>query len=142
MMNVFAEQSPLSWEQHGNPWLPGHHYATTDGKYRITPQSSPWEPDNKDKYVWLVEVPMYGPQFYKTVKAAPTFADAVAYAEKDADSPVWTETDQECRWCGMAKSDLIVYPRWWFGCDLCETEIQKEQTTIDTPDNEYEPSYD
>jgi hypothetical protein len=143
MMNVFAEESSLTWEQYGDPWKPGHHFATTDGKYRITPHPSPWEPEDKTKYTWGVEAPLYGDKYYRLIKATATFADAVQHAERDSMSPVWREQDNDCRWCGMPKADLIAYPRWWFGCNLCETAIAAEDgAPKDTPDNEFEPRHD
>ena len=145
MINVFAEQSSLSWEQHRHPPVPGHHYATRDGRYRITPQPSPWEPEDKTKYVWAVEVPVYGDLHYRIIKAASTFADAVEFAEKDDASPVWRVEDGDCRWCRMAKADLSMYPRWWFACNFCEQEYAKSgvpQDGTDATDYEYEPRHD
>lgn len=137
--NVFAEQSFLEWEEYGDPWKTGHYYATSDGKYRIRPEPSPWEPEDKTKYVWLVQARAYGERYYLTLKAAPIFADAVQYAEKDSQSPVF-DKDGDCRWCGMAENDLRAAPRWWFGCNLCEPAI--ESIIPEENEAEFEPLHD
>jgi len=141
-MNVFAEESTLPFAVFGDPWSPDHYYETTDGKYRIRQEPSPWAPDDESMYVWIVEVLMYGERFRRTIKSKPTFADAVAFCERDNESPVWDDHG-DCRWCGIDKADLAAYPRWWFGCNLCEKAIAAEDAApTDCSDNEFEPRHD
>lgn len=140
--NAFARDSALEWDpaEQGGELI----YRTTDGKYMIQQEASPWEPDNQDLWVWSLKVNIRGEaKFYNVLKAAPTLADAITYAEQDSASPVFTDHG-ECRWCGMERAYLEIAPRWWFGCNLCETELQQHEPTPETAasDHEYEPLHD
>ena len=74
-----------------NPWIPALTRATVYDIYYI---------DNNHK---------------RYLACAPTRAEAEAFIERDRVKPVWDERG-DCRWCGIARSDLSRYPAWWFGC--------------------------
>lgn len=111
-------------------------YISDDGKYKIVKEPSPWEPDNADRWSWLVYVNKYANP--AAIKTTATLIDAQQFVEADAVAPVW-DLHGDCRWCGMPKDDLVLSPRWWFGCNLCESAIE---TQTEQPDNEYEPLHD
>lgn len=140
--NAFIRESSLLWDSASPDG--DASYRTTDGRYIIQQEASPWEPDNRDLWVWSLKVNIRGDaQFYNALKSLPTLADAITCAEQDSASPVFTDHG-ECRWCGMERAYLEVAPRWWFGCNLCETELQQHEMTpeTDASDHEYEPLHD
>lgn len=117
-------------------------YISEDGKYKIVKEPSPWEPDNAERWSWLVYVNKYA-KYPSAIKSTATLIDAQQFVEADAAADTW-DTHGDCRWCGMAKADLMLAPRWWFGCNLCETELQNHEPTpeTDASDHEYEPLHD
>jgi hypothetical protein len=135
--NAFIRESSLMWDSTQPDG--DEAYRTTDGRYIIQQEASPWEPNNPNLWVWRITVNVRGDaRFYNILATAPTLADAIAYAERDSNAPVFNDHG-ECRWCGMEKAYLVVAPRWWFGCNLCETTIETETKQ---PDREYEPLHD
>ena len=118
--------------------LDHEYYVSEDERYEIRKEPSPWEPDNADRYTWIVYVDKYGTGRHHPIKTTATLLDAKWFVTADAQSPVFDQYG-DCRWCGIAESDLRMYPRWWFGCNLCESAIETETVQ---PDNEYEPLHD
>jgi hypothetical protein len=75
-----------------------------------------------------------------TPSSSGDLAEIWEFIAADSAAPVWDE-DGCCKWCGIAKSDLAVYPPYWFGCNLCESNIVRDDATP-APDNEFEPRHD
>ncbi len=105
--------------------------------YTLVSTKSPWI--GQPEWVYAVQVNMWGAG-PSTLREFPTEEAAREFITADSAAPVWDE-DGCCKWCGIAQSDLAVYPPYWFGCNLCESNIVRDDDTP-APDNEFEPRHD
>lgn len=106
-------------------------------QYLITESDNPWIPALNR--VTVYDIYYLDSNHRRYLACAPTRAEAEAFIERDRVKPVWDDNG-DCRWCGIARSDLARYPAWWFGCVLCESEIDRDVLATVTPeDREYEP---
>lgn len=100
-----------------------------DDRYKIIRHINPWD-DGVGPKVWYdVLAHMYGPWNYKHLRTLHTLLDALEFTTTDANAVDVFVPDNEgvpsCRWCGLERSYLERVPAWWFGCNLCETEMDK-----------------
>jgi hypothetical protein len=107
--------------------------------YTIVTEPNPWTGEGQPPTFYAVQVNMWGAG-PSTLRDFPTEQAARDFIAADSAAPVW-DTDGMCKWCGIAKSDLAVYPAYWFGCNLCEANITRDDDTP-TPDREFEPRHD
>lgn len=106
-----------------------------DERYKIVRHMNPWD-DGVGAKVWYeVMAHMYGPWNYKHLRTCYTLLDALEFVTTDANaSDVFVPDDEgapSCRWCHIERSYLERVPAWWFGCNLCETEMDKYR--VDDP---------
>lgn len=94
-------------------------WRSTDDRYMLAEACDPWGDRPTEPIEWTVRVRMFGQSSWTTLTATPTFDDAKAFAEADAQMPVFN-VDGNCRWCGTEESYLSDVPRGWFGCRLCD----------------------
>ena len=107
--------------------------------YTIVTEPNPWQGDAQPPTIYTVQVNMWGAG-PSTLRDFPTEAAAREFIAADSAAPVWDE-DGCCKWCGIAKTDLAVYPAYWFGCNLCESHIVRDDAAPE-PDGEFEPRHD
>lgn len=107
--------------------------------YTITTEPNPWKGDGQPPTIYAVQVNMWGAG-PSTLRDFTTEEAAQEFIAANSAAPVWDQ-DGCCKWCGIAKSDLAVYPAWWFGCTLCESNIVRDDATP-APDQEFEPRHD
>jgi hypothetical protein len=105
--------------------------------YTLVSEKSPWT--GQTEWVYSVQVNMWGAG-PSTLRQFATEEAAREFITADSAAPVW-DADGMCKWCGIAKTDLAVYPPYWFGCNLCESNIVRDDATP-APDNEFEPRHD
>lgn len=106
-----------------------------DPRYKIMRNVDPWENGTGPKVWYTVNAHMYGPWNYKWLRNCHTLVEAMEFVIADANAvDVFVPDDEgmpSCRWCGLERSYLERVPAWWFGCNLCETEMDKHR--VDDP---------
>lgn len=107
---------------------PNEIHPLGDKRYKIVRETNPWQ-DSDPKVWYSVRINMYGPFVYQYRKTFPRALEAMEWVEEDAnDTKVFIPNAEglfECRWCGLGRDYLEAAPAWWFGCNLCETEMDK-----------------
>jgi hypothetical protein len=107
-------------------------WECSDPRYTVYIERDPWmQPGDVSVPMFSICVQKYGAMYYSPLRTEPSLSTALEYIKKDAASPVFDEFGM-CRWCDMSRADLVTYPRWWFGCNLCEAEMER------TADNDAE----
>lgn len=106
-------------------------WECSDDRYTVYIDRDPWLREGLQINAFSIHVRKYGGTYYSPLRTEPTLSAALEYIKQDAASPVFDDFG-DCRWCGIARQDLLAYPRWWFGCNLCEAEIER------TADNDAE----
>lgn len=101
-------------------------------RYKIIRNINPWASEGVGlKVSYQVMAHMYGPWNYKQLQTCHTLLDAIDFLLDDAKAPevfvVDSDGELSCRWCGLRRSYLEGVPAWWFGCNLCETEMDKHR---------------
>ena len=99
-------------------------WECSDDRYTVYIERDPWLRDGLQINTFSIQVRKYGGTYYSPLRTEPTLSAALEYIKQDAASPVFDEFGM-CRWCDMSRADLTTYPRWWFGCNLCETEMDR-----------------
>ena len=106
-------------------------WECSDERYTVYIERDPWAQDDTPVNTYGIHIRKYGGTYYSPHHTEPTLSAALEYIKHDAASPVFDEFGM-CRWCDMPRADLVTYPRWWFGCNLCEAEVER------TADNDAE----
>jgi hypothetical protein len=101
-------------------------WECSDQRYTVYIDRDPWDREGLPINMYTIHIKKYGGTYYSPHRAEPTLSAAIEYIKKDAASPVFDDFG-ECRWCCIARQDLGTYPRWWFGCNLCESAIEQEE---------------
>lgn len=100
-----------------------------DPRYKIIRHTNPWDNGIGPKVSYQVMAHMYGPWNYTHLRSCHTLLDAIEFVIADANAVDVFVPDDEgapcCRWCGLERSYLERVPAWWFGCNLCESEMDK-----------------
>lgn len=109
-------------------------------EYRIYETTHPWEPGVTINEVHYIDNAS-GFAITRFLTAMRTREEAEEFIARDRVAPVW-DAEGDCRWCGIARDDLARYPAWWFGCILCETEIDRKEDGPAPEDHEYEPRHE
>ena len=100
-------------------------WECSDQRYMVYAERSPWLQEGvPDVPLFSIRVKKYGEMYYSPLRTEPSLSTALEYIKTDAAAPVFDESGM-CRWCDMSRQDLATYPRWWFGCNLCETEVER-----------------
>lgn len=100
-------------------------WECSDDRYTVYIDRDPWLREGVQINSFSIRVKQYGETYYSPLRTEPTLSAALEFIKKDAASPVFDEFTM-CRWCGIARQALLSYPRWWFGCNLCESAIEQE----------------
>jgi len=124
-------------------------WSCSDDRYGIRLERDPWiRPEGSNPPVYVVYIGKYGPFSQSPLATLTAFGAAVDYIKQDAALPVFNEAG-DCRWCGLSQLDLASAPRWWFGCNLCETEMERTadnqdeiERSIAQHEQEFEPLHD
>jgi hypothetical protein len=102
-------------------------WECSDDRYAVRLERDPWDkPEAAKVPMFVVDGRKWGPTYLSPLRTVGTLSDALEYIRTDASSPVFDEFGM-CRWCDMSRLDLAAAPRWWFGCNLCESAIEQEE---------------
>lgn len=107
----------------------GYHAIAADMEYVIRREFDPWHTEEGPAKCWYeIDANLYGSWTWTRIATAQSLDEAATFCEQDAGSSVWRpgyEGRDECRWCWTEREYLEQVPAWWFGCNLCESWMDK-----------------
>lgn len=111
---------------------PNEIHIEGDSRYKIVRHINPWTDGIGPKVWYQLMVNMYGPFGHNHLATFNTLHDSITAMADDVNaSQVFIANSDDaltCRWCKIEKGYLESAPAWWFGCNLCETEMDKYRT--------------